>query len=125
MSDTPETDAPIPLGVDPLACMQSRARRLERERDESRRQHAADLSELNERLTQQQADMLARIVKLREEMAGLRSSIVADMEAVPWQELQRVCIDSDDDENDFLTIRARLIQAVKGDQTPCHGEPKA
>ena len=35
MSDTPETDAPIPTGVDPFACMAARARNLERQRNEA------------------------------------------------------------------------------------------
>jgi len=46
------------------------ARKLERERNEARRQHAADVAELNERLTKQQSDMLDTIVELREALSG-------------------------------------------------------
>jgi len=44
--------------------------RLERERNESRKQHAADVAELNERLAKQQSDMLDTIVELREALSG-------------------------------------------------------
>jgi len=48
---------------------------LEHERNESRRQHAADVAELNERLTKQQADMLDTIVELRRENVDMRSTM--------------------------------------------------
>jgi hypothetical protein len=44
------------------------ARRLERERDASRAQHAADVAELNARLIDRHADMMATIVMMRTEV---------------------------------------------------------
>ena len=88
-TDTPETDAETMDGAykeqgctitlhqwdyykatDGEVVMVEFARRLERERDEARKQHAADVAELNARLTKQQSDMLGTIVELRQALSG-------------------------------------------------------
>jgi hypothetical protein len=70
-TNTPETDAECGGSLNDDAAWPSVyvasdfARRLERERDEARAQHAADVAELNTRLIDRQRDMMDTIVMLR------------------------------------------------------------
>jgi Mg2+ and Co2+ transporter CorA len=67
-TDTPQTDAAWASWTYAGPGVHANfARKLERERDEARKQHAADVDELNARLTKQQSDMLDTIVELRRE----------------------------------------------------------
>jgi K+/H+ antiporter YhaU regulatory subunit KhtT len=75
-TDTPETDAAWASWTYAGPGVHANfARKLERERNESRRQHAADVAELNERLAKQQSDMLDTIVKLRRETQAMQEVI--------------------------------------------------
>ena len=74
MSDTPETDAPIPTGVDPFACMAARARNLERERDESRKL-LRDSNRGAERNAHISQSLASQLVEARRENAEMREVI--------------------------------------------------
>ena len=58
---------PTPDGITQLV-EEAEYNRLKWELEESKAKHAADVAELNERLTQQHADMLDTIVQLRAEL---------------------------------------------------------
>ena len=60
---------PTPDGITQLV-EEAEYNRLKWELEESKAKHGADVAELNERLTQQQADMLDTIVKLRAELTS-------------------------------------------------------
>jgi hypothetical protein len=84
-TDTPETDtawASWPYAGPGVHA--NFARKLERERNAARAQHAADIKELNERLTKQQSDMLNTIVELRKE---------SDLLKTREKQLERGCIE--------------------------------
>lgn len=54
-----------------------RIEKLIKERDEARAQHAADVAELNQRLIDRHADMMATIVQLRQALSGRTVSCAA------------------------------------------------
>ena len=63
---------PTPEGIIDLV-RKSEYDRLKWELEEQKSSHAADVAELNERLTKQQADMLDTIVKLRADLTRWQS----------------------------------------------------
>ena len=89
--------------------------------------HAADLITDSEyvwlcsRNQGEPSQLRAANYELIERLAEARKSHLAvddavrRMEAVPWTELRDLCV-SDEEQDDFETIRWRLIQAAKGEQ---------
>lgn len=74
MSDTPRTDKASHYVVKVGEVVQALfSRQLERELNAAKASHAADVAELNERLTKQQSNMLDTIVGLRAELTRWQS----------------------------------------------------
>jgi len=91
-TNTPETDAACGAGNFIHCVDDDFARKLERERDEARAKHAADVEELNQRLIKRQQDMLSVIIDLRNEKREIERDLNAVLTSLNAHEAAEGCL---------------------------------